>query len=145
MPGYYFNINDSGDYILSNSMVYDEDKTYYRITNKNNVLIEKDLENNRWLIDPIDEKFYKADKYYYYSIKYDKDVLEILKDLENDYYFKRYDLNRYVILKQFTKKINVESMKLYELDFDACLKYTSHRCKKYYLEHKDDEVYYPFI
>jgi hypothetical protein len=39
-------------------------------------LIEKDLENNRWLIDPIDEKFYKADKYYYYSIKYDKDVLD---------------------------------------------------------------------
>ena len=76
VPGYYFNINDSGDYILSNSMVYDEDKTYYRITNKNNVLIEKDLENNRWLIDPIDEKFYKADKYYYYSIKYDKDVLD---------------------------------------------------------------------
>ncbi len=77
--------------------------------------------------------------------KYDKDVNLILENLENDYYFARYDLNRYMLLKQFTKHYNLESDKLKELDFNNSLKYASYKELEYYKKHKDDKIYYPFI
>ena len=98
----------------------------------------------------LNTKYTKANIIYFEAYlsmlgKYDKDVNLILENLENDYYFARYDLNRYMLLKQFTKHYNLESEKLKELDFNNSLKYASYKELEYYKKHKDDEIYYPFI
>ena len=97
-----------------------------------------------------EHNFLKANVIYleaYLSLlgKYDKDVNLIINNLENDYYFARYDLNRYVLLKQLVEKFNKTSSKLNELDFDKCFKYAAFKEKEHYNKHKNDDVFYPFI
>lgn len=75
-PGLFFNLNENEDYILSTSLIKNDELKYYRITNENNIIVEKDEKNGVWLIDPISEKFYEPNKYYYYSAAYQKDVLD---------------------------------------------------------------------
>ena len=85
-PGFYFFKSQAGDFTVSNSLAFDPDKEYWRITHPDETLVEWDNTNNKWLIDPIAAKFYEPNKYYYYSKHYQKDLIDtdiIMKTLEH--------------------------------------------------------------
>ena len=108
MPGYYFNINDSGDYILSNSMVYDEDKTYYRITNKNIEVLNFHQLGLKIINDTLQNKKYKP-----LSERHNR-ILNIVYHLMDDKDFKN-KISTYILeyYKYYLWNEEFESKKLY--------------------------------
>ena len=65
-------IENEGVFDLS-STPYDKEASYFIYIPR---LVEKDNNNGKWLIDAVKEKFYEPNKYYYFSKKYWKDLID---------------------------------------------------------------------
>lgn len=77
------------DYYVSNSLIKEEDKIYYRLTkiekdDKNKDILKelKKDENGEWEISPISANFYQPNKYYYYSNSAPADKKDVLDQSE---------------------------------------------------------------
>jgi len=75
-PGVYYFKNSTNDYILSTSKSFDSSLTYYLLTDKNNVLLEKDPTTNLFKIEPETADFYEPNKYYYFSNEFGSNLMD---------------------------------------------------------------------
>lgn len=76
-------IENEGIFNLS-SEPYDEETPYFICIPR---LVEKDNDNGKWLIDAVKEKFYEPNKYYYFSKKRWKDLIDqgiIMKTVDDE-------------------------------------------------------------
>ena len=67
-PDEYYFKNNTNDYILSTTSTFNPEQTYYKLTDINGELLEKDPATNLFIINPVSDKFYEPNKYYYVSI-----------------------------------------------------------------------------
>ena len=67
-PDEYYFKNNTNDYILSTTSTFNPEQTYYKLTDINGELLEKNPTTNLFIINPVSDKFYEPNKYYYVSI-----------------------------------------------------------------------------
>lgn len=75
-PNVYYFKNSTNDYILSTSKSFDPNLTYYLLTDKNNVLLEKDPVTKLFKIEPETADFYEPNKYYYFSKEFGSNLMD---------------------------------------------------------------------
>ena len=75
-PGVYYFKNSTNDYILSTSKTFSSNLTYYLLTDKNGVLLERDPDTKLFKIEPEQGKFYEPNKYYYFSNEFGANLMD---------------------------------------------------------------------
>lgn len=74
-PGMFFIKNNKGDFIIQNNNTFSTIIDYWRLTKPNGDYVLK-KQDGTWDVAPTQEKFYAPGKYYYYSKKYQRDVID---------------------------------------------------------------------
>ncbi len=84
--------------------------------------------------------------YAYFALKGFEDFdLKLAKELlSSTHTFDRYEISKYIMLKQINKKLNITDKAL-DLSIKKCLKYLSKDAKNYYKENIKLEVSYPYL
>lgn len=73
------------------------------------------------------------------------DINEAIAYLEYPSSFLRYEITRYQLLLQLYRKLGYKNIKTYQNMLKKAYRFDSILAKKYYLKHKHDEIYYPFL